>query len=232
MKIKKYQLSLELLEYFNKQNRPIIRSNVIGFVSQKGKYEDFFDKTLDKEGKALLDIVLGELQKKGLIHPSYAEGFHPGNDLEITDKGRKSLEQKLLDRLDELLISLSAKNNLVEKRYGAYDAVRQKNRDWQSQAANSLVELIDCVLRTIAPKDKVDISGVDKKQKGSIRKEKIAYFLKNKKRNKRKVLEKAFDLIESLRDRLQKVKHSRTESTSEIEQLIKLTEDCLLYLLD
>jgi len=154
-----------------------------------------------------------------------------GNDLIITDRGKVALGKKVLDVLDEALLKIKPSGSFIEKRYGVYDAVANKGSDWQSQAANSLVELIDGILRTIAPKEKVDILDIDKKQKGSIRKAKIAYFLKNKQRNKKKVLEKTFELIESNRDRLQSIKHGNTESILEIERLIKLTEDGLCYLL-
>ena len=130
--------------------------------------------------------------------------------------------------MDELLL-LNTSDSLVEKRYGAYDVCLSKTRDWQSQAANSLVELIDSTLRAIAPDDKIDKANIDKTKKGEIRKNRITAYLDSK--SKSDVATKAFSLIESVRDRLQAVKHNSNQTSSEVERLLKLTEDALYYLL-
>ena len=77
-------------------------------------------------------------------------------------------------------------------------------------------------MRTIAPKEKVDILDIDKKQKGSIRKAKIAYFLKNKQRNKKKVLEKTFELTPrlALRGETQYDTRHRWEGSAALTYLI------------
>jgi len=228
--VKKYELSLKVLKYLSVQKNYVLRQNIISEPSSGiGKLEKHFNFTLSREGKNVLALVLRSLQEKGLIEAVFRDTQNSGNDLIITDEGKVALEKKVLDDLDEALISIDSSRSLVEKRYGAYDVVRQKNRDWESQAANSLVELIDGVLRTIVPKNEIDLSGIDTNEKGSIRKAKISFYLNSK--SKRKVVNKAHKFIESVRDRLEAIKHSSKKSNDEIEWLIKLTEDALNYLL-
>jgi len=235
-KIKKYELSLAVLEYLSKidKNRYTLKSNLIGFAEQRGKIEDFLKKDFSVEEKSLLDVVLRELQEEGLIQPTFKDILNRGTDLIISDKGRKALQNKTLDALDEMLISIAPSRNLIEKRYGAYDASSSKHRDWQRHVAVSLVELIDQTLRTLTPD--IDENKIDRSKKGSIRKERITRFIlkRNSKKSKstEKVVEKAFELTESLRERLEKVKHSQSDTENEVEHLIKLTEDALYFLLN
>ena len=197
--------------------------------------EGFLNKDFSVEDKSQLDIVLRELQEKGLIQPAFREIISRGDDLIISDKGRMALQKKSLDKLDEILLSIDSSGSLVEKRYGAYDAALSKHMDWQRHVASSLVELIDQTLQTVAPN--VSIKTNDKTKQGSVRKAKIRVYLLQK-FNRRsesieKVMEKAFDLIESCRVRLEAIKHDRTiNSYNEAEDLIKLTEDSLYYMFD
>lgn len=230
--VKKYELSLKVLKYLSVQKSYVLSQNIISEPSSGvGALERHFKFTLTRSGKNTLALVLSDLQEKHLIEALFEDLQNSGNDLVITDKGRLALDKKALDSLDEILLNIDPSRGLIKKRYGVYDAVTNKGNDWQSQAANSLIELIDGVLRIVAPIEKVNISATDKEQKGSIRKAKIAYFLKNKKGNKKKVLEKAFELIENNRDNLQSIKHGSSERSAEIEHLIKITEDSLYYLL-
>ncbi len=230
-RIKKYELSLKVLEYLSVQKSYVLKQNIISEPSSGiGNLERYFDFTLTRKGKNELALVLQDLQEKNLIEAVFKDTQNSGNDLVITDKGKVALDKKVLDSLDEALLKIEPSGSLIEKRYGVYDAVMNKGRDWQSQTANSLVELIDGVLRTIAPKEKVDISNIDKTQKGSIRKAKISFYLSSK--SKRKIVNKAFELTESVRNRLQAIKHGSKKSNAEIELLIKLTEDGLSFLLD
>ena len=229
-RVKKYELSLKVLKYLSVQKSYVLKQNIISEPSSGiGNLERHFNFTLTRKGKNELALVLQDLQEKNLIEAVFKDTQNSGNDLVITDKGRVALDKKVLDSLDEALLKIEPSGSLIEKRYGVYDAVMNKGRDWRSQTANSLVELIDGVLRTIAPKEEIDISNIDKKQKGSIRKAKISFYLSSK--SKRKIVNKAFELIESIRDRLQAVKHGGKKSDIKIEQLIRLTEDSLYFLL-
>lgn len=229
-RIKKYELSLKVLEYLSIQKSYVLKQNIISEPSSGiGNLEGHFNFILTRKGKNELALVLQGLQEKNLIEAVFKDTQNSGNDLVITDKGKMALDKKVLDSLDEALLKVDSSGSLIEKRYGVYDAITNKGRDWQSQTANSLVELIDGVLRTIAPKEKIDTSNIDKTQKGSIRKAKISFYLSSK--SKRKIGNKAFELIESIRDRLQAIKHSGGRPNAEIEQLIKLTEDSLSFLL-
>jgi hypothetical protein len=109
MKIDKYKLSLEVLEYFNKQEegRYVLRSNVIGLDYQEGYFGLYFKRTLSNDERSMLDLTLRDLQEKRLIQPVYKDIMSRGEDLQITDKGRRAFEKKVLDDLDELLLNLN-----------------------------------------------------------------------------------------------------------------------------
>lgn len=238
MKIDKYKLSLEILDYFNKQDRPILRANIIGLEYQEGNFGLHYNRTLSNEERSMLDLVLKELQEKRLVQPVYRDIISRGEDLQITDKGRRALEKKVLDELDELLLGLNSEVNLINMRYGAYDVVLDGQTDWQRQAATSLVELIDHTLRTIAPNEKIVSKEWYKPEAtsktGVTRKHRVQYFLEEKNgarsTDTEKVLNRSWELIEACRSKLEGIKHT-SDDRNEIEQLIKLVEDALIYLL-
>jgi hypothetical protein len=240
MKVDKYKLSLEILEYFSKQpkNRYVLRANVIGLDYQEGNFGGHFNRILSIEERSMLDLTLRELQEKRLIQPVYKDIISRGEDLQITEKGLRALEKRVLDELDELLLSLNSDSDLIKMRYGAYDAVLDRQTDWQRQSAVSIVELLDHTLRTIAPNDKVSSQSwytADKSSKtGITRKHRVRLYLEQKTQSRSKVdeeiVEKAWQLIESCRGKLEGIKHS-SETQNKVEQLIKLAEDALIYLL-
>src|SRR3989344_4805965 len=94
--IKKYELSLTVLDYLSKVNKDkyILRSNLIGFSGERGSLEAFLNKDFSVEDKSQLDIVLSELQEKSLIQPAFRDIVNRGNDLIISDKGRIALQKK------------------------------------------------------------------------------------------------------------------------------------------
>jgi len=239
MKVDKYKLSLQLLDYLSKQKKYVLRQNIISEpASGLGYFERHFDITLSRKEKNILALALVDLQEKGLIEAVFRDVFNSGNDLVITDKGRRALEKRVLDELDELLLSLQSDSDLISMRYGAYDAILDGQTDWQRQAASSLVELIDHTLRTIAPNDKVTSQAwftAEKQSKSRItRKHRIRFFLEKKTGSRtkatEKVVNKAWELIESCRSKLEGIKHA-TDDQNEVEQLINLVEDALMFLL-
>lgn len=238
MKVDKYKLSLEILDYFIKQTRPILRANIIGLEYQEGNFGLHYQRTLSNEERSMLDLVLKDLQERRFIQPVYRDIISRGEDLQITDKGKNALEKKVLDELDELLLGLNSDSDLIKMRYGAYDAILDKRTDWQRQAASSLVELLDHTLRTIAPNDKItskDWYSPDKSSKSGVtRKQRIRFFLEEKGGSREKssedITNKAWGLIESCRSKLEGIKHT-SDDKDEVERLIKLAEDALSYLL-
>lgn len=238
MNIDKYKLLLEILKYFKAQSKPILRANVLGLVDEPGEFERFYDRIYKSEEKGKLDLGLLDLQKKGFICPAYKDIVSRGEDLQITEKGKKALELKALDTLDELLLGINSPSDLITMRYGAYDAILNKERDWPRQAAASLTELIDHTLRSIAPLDKIkekDWYVPDPTSKNGItRAHKIRFYIEEKKGDRsestEQIIKKSLDLIEATRSKIEGIKHSSVPE-HEIEKLISLVEDVLLFLL-
>lgn len=189
MLVEKYKLYLQILELLNQQkpNKYVLRDNLIGYSQTKGIFEGHFNLSYDDEQKAELDNALRKLQELGHIRPAYREILNRGKDLVITDKGRKALVTRVFDDLDELLSSVSP--DLVIKRYGAYDAVLHRQTDWQSQAANSLIELLDRTLRLIAPDTDVKNSTWFS-EKEVKREHRVRYFIETKTKTRSKSTEK------------------------------------------
>jgi len=239
-KINKFKFSLEVLEYFNKQTRSILKPNLIGLEGiQKGNFELHYNITLSLSERSLLDIVLSELQEKGLIQSAYRDIGCRGEDLIITDKGRKALEKRTLDKLDELLLSVSADINLIDLRYGAYEAILYKQTDWQRQVSTSLVELINHTLRTISPDEEIKsrdwfVPSKDSKS-GITRKHRIRYFIEEKKamgsKSSKEVVNEIWNLLEACKDKLENIKHTN-DTYDEAEQIINLVEVALMNLLN
>lgn len=240
MKVEKYKLSLQILEYLSAQTSDyVLKQNIISEPSSgRGDLERHFNITLTNREKNILALSIGDLQEKGLIEAVFRDVINSGNDLIITDKGRKALEKRVLDELDELLLGLNSDSDLINMRYGAYDAILNKQTDWQRQSAASLVELIDHTLRTIAPNDKVVVQAwyiaETTSKTGVTRKHRVRYYLEQKipsrSKSDNEIIEKAWQLIEACRGKLEGIKHA-SEDKEEVEQLIKLAEDALIYLL-
>lgn len=238
MKIDKYKLSIEILDYFGKQSRPILRSNVIGLDYQEGSFGLFHKRSLSNEERSALDLTLSDLQKRGMIQPAYRELINRGEDLQITEKGIRAFEKKVLDNLDEILFGIDPQSKLINMRYGAYDAVLNRQADWQRQAATSLVELIDHTLRTISPDDGIRAKTwfvADPSSKtGITRKHRVRYYLEvcngNRSESTEQIVNKSWELIEASRAKLENIKHT-SDDKEEIEQLISLVEDTLIYML-
>lgn len=143
---------------------------------------------------------MNKIKKYELIRPAFRDVVNSGNDLIITGKGRRSLEKCVLDELDELLLALHSDSDIIAMRHGAYDAIINKQTDWQRQAAASIVELIDHTLRTVAPNDKITAqswySADTTSKTGIIRKHRVRYFLEQKmpsrSRNDEEIIDKAY----------------------------------------
>lgn len=230
---------MTLLKIYSQDNeRSKNRFNVLGKPGHLGGTLEYELKIeLTHEERAIAGEVFLELQTRGLLIPTYADLMSPGDWLVITDKGKQSLKSGALDDLDRYLTSLNSTFDLLGMRRGVYESMVSQNADWQRHAATSARELITKVLHTIAPDDLVRQDSVFQPNATSprdiTRKDRIKYYLRTKQGSisNRDVLiiEKASDLVEECYAKLATITHT---DKKEVENLIKLTEDTLMYLLD
>src|SRR5579859_1015720 len=204
MKLSKYQMMKDLLNYFGKQDRPILRPNVFGLAEQKGNLESFLNREFTVEERALADLALRDLQTQGLIQPVYRDSMSYGADLVISDMGKSALKTGCLDHLDELLLALGSSYDLISMRYGAHEAALSKRTDWERQASASLVELITKTLHTIAPDQDIKMQEGFKPEKnltnGITREMRVRFFLNKKhgpqfSKSTEKIVRKSYELL-------------------------------------
>ena len=135
------------------------KMSVIGRAISDGKglLEIRHPMLMTLEERALSAKAYDELRDEGLLAPTYSDLSDPDNWCFLTDRGRVLLERRLLDPLDEALANID--NSLVDARDAAHDAMRSAGPQSRSQAANAAQELIDRILRTLAPDEQVKAAG-------------------------------------------------------------------------
>lgn len=239
MRYTKYDLAIAILKVYNQnKGKTFNRYNILGGRGgYTGDIEYILNTVFTNDERALAGQVIAELEGQGLISPTYEDIVSPGDWLRITPLGEQALKTGALDRLDSLLLTLSSEINLIQMRYGAYEAILSHRTDWQRHAATSCRELITKVLHAIAPDEEIKKSPgfiPDTTSKNGItRKMRIKFYLKQKElhvsESDSKIIEKASDLIEACYNKLAAVTHTDKQ---EVVSLVKLTEDALFFLLN
>lgn len=113
----------------------------------EGSMEHHLGVTFDNDTRFLADRAFEDLKADGLIRPTYGDIAEPEKWVEITDSGRRALERRTLDPLDEALCEVDS--HLLEMRDGAWSMVASSSADALRQAAHSARELIDQTLRKV-----------------------------------------------------------------------------------
>ncbi len=236
MRFTKHQLALQILTLFEAEKRGLNRFNVIGRPFQEGSIELTLGTKFTDDERAFAGEILKDLESRGMVIPTYGDIISPGDWLIISDKGKNVFSTKALDELDELLRNLNSTSDLISMRYGAYDALIYKNTDWPRHAATSCRELITKVLHTVSPDTDVlndpGFKPVKSSKNGITRAERVKHYLRGKSATASSqdinVIDKACDLVDAAYDKLSSVTHT---DAKEVENLIKLTEEALKFML-
>lgn len=238
MRYTKHDLAIAILKAYDQiKPRAENKYNALGGrAGSTGIIEFALQTTFTDQERALAGSVINSLVDGGKLVPTYSDMVSPGDWLKITELGEQALQSGALDELDALLLDLHSSDDLLQLRYGAYEAVASQHTDWQRHAATSCRELITKVLHTVAPdsavrsdpKFKSDASA----KNGITRAERIKHYLRQKQgsasRSDTAVIEKACDLVEACYTKLSAVTHTDAQ---EVENLIRLTEEALYFLL-
>lgn len=142
------ELQFKLLAYLQAHGRRHKR-NTVGRGTQPGNLELELGITFDDDTRARADQSWERLQRAHLTRSDYSALSDPEQWVEITAAGRRALERHALDELDEVLATF--KSSFVEVRDAAWAALDRPGGPALSQAANSMCELIDHLLREGAP---------------------------------------------------------------------------------
>ena len=114
-----------------------------------GELEVFLGVAFDPQERARASRAWESLQHADLIVSDYLSLSDPENWVEISPAGRTALDRHALDELDEVLLAVDRR--LVEFRDEAWTAFDRGGDVALSQAVHSMCELVDNVLRDLAP---------------------------------------------------------------------------------
>ena len=127
--------------------------NILGRPYQKGDLELRRGIAFDAEERAFFASAFEELKRDDLVRSDYGDLADPENWVELTDVGRRALERRALDALDEVLLTIGG--NLVDLREGAWSRLDSGTTDSVRQAADAMRELVDQTLRSSVTDDEV-----------------------------------------------------------------------------
>lgn len=214
------------------------RNNIIGQPLSQGEIERLLKRVLEPAERALAGQLLRELEDAGLARPTYRNVADPANWIEITDAGTAALETGVLDPLDGVLKSIDS--HLLQIRRGAWSALRSGQPDSLRQAAHSVRELIDQVLKATAPDEEVrnepgfrpdpsSSSGVTRRMRLRLAMRKYRGTVSDSELD---MAVKASDLVLAVDNRLTGLAHSRTApSREDVKDSLEAAELALRRLL-
>jgi hypothetical protein len=211
------ELKFAILEILAKEKRAQNRYNMIGRPHQIGSLEYHLSAKFASGDRTLAGKAFDELQRDGLVEPTYADLERPGDWLQLTVLGEVALERCELDDLDGALHLID--QHLVEIRSGAWAAAWSAQPDALRQAAHSGRELIDQTLKALAPDDAVeaapDFRPDPSARNGITRRHRISYAMRNRKSvfsdSDAKIADKACDLVLAIDDKLMAFAHGRSQ---------------------
>jgi len=123
--------------------------NTLGKPYSPGDIERKIDRELTIPERNMAARAFDDLVARELLQSDYADMVSPENWVTLTDLGRRALQRRALDSLDEALQAISPK--LVELRDGMWEGLASNRTNSLQQSANSARELIDQTLKTGAP---------------------------------------------------------------------------------
>lgn len=230
-----YDIMMGLLQVYAKADRSAHIGTVLGSPHSAGWLETTMDVEFDVEERAQAHRCARELLDAGLIVPTYSDMANPAEWRIITDAGRDALKRGALDELDAALGALSP--SFIEMRRGAWRAAHSTLPDTQRQAAHSARELVNQVLKVVAPDDQVLAQpGYQLPKDGKVtRRDRYKLAVRKRARGASDtdidVLDKATALIEAQRTKLDGLAHSRDPIVAQTVHDALQTIDMVLRLL-
>lgn len=142
----KRRLQFYILEIATTYPHRFNKFNTLGKPSSPGDIERKLDRELTVTERNLAARAFDDLVARELLQSDYADLVNPERWVTLTDLGRRALERKVLDPLDEALQTISPK--LIELRDGMWEGLASSRANSLQQAAHSARELIDQILKS------------------------------------------------------------------------------------
>ena len=231
-----YDLMMGLLRVYGRASRSLHIGNVLGRPHGTGDLEHELqagDFTVDERAQAYR--CADELEAAGLMVGSYSDISSPRDWRVMTEAGRAALARGAIDELDAALSALSPQ--FLEMRRGAWRAASSTLPDTQRQAAHSGRELVNQVLHVVAPDEEVVAQPqYQRRPEGKVtRRDRYKLAVSKRARGSSEsdvnVLEKATDLMEAQRTKLDGLAHSRDPVVAQTVRDALQTIDLVLRLL-
>lgn len=166
-----------------KQSRTVNKDNLLRSVAGIPSHlEGYFHTEFDRSTNQRANLALASLERDGLIAPTLSDAVNPRDWMELTDAGERALGQHILDDLDEELIPLGS--GVCADRDQMWSSFYSSGAKKNQAACHSARELIDHVLRSLAPVDSIKEQSWWVKDKNSTsgitRRHRIEYILRNR----------------------------------------------------
>jgi DNA-binding PadR family transcriptional regulator len=169
---------LEILSEKKEGELPLI----IGRQYEKGDLEYRLKMTLSDEEKSFIGKVIEEMKVDKLIRPTYKHLSNPEKWVEITEAGRRALERRAIDDLDEALRVITPK--LGDIRQELHYISTLETLDAIRQISRSAREVIEEVFNYLAPVEEMraepDFQPSKEAFSGITRRMRIQYSLKKR----------------------------------------------------
>jgi len=230
-------MKLMILDELSKTSQPVHKFNLIGRTGMGGPLDWRLARTLSEDERALAVRAFDELRRSDLIRPTFADLVEPENWVTITDAGRRALDRRTLDDLDEALARISP--HLLDVREGAWAALSSGTPDALRQSAHSARELIDQAIKEGAPDSEVLAAAQieSSASKGPLtRRDRLTFLMRKHKgaisQSDVGLAAKTIDLILEIDDKLMAVAHGRSApKASDVEDCLRMAEISLRRIL-
>jgi hypothetical protein len=206
---------------------------MIGRPYQSGTLEAKLGVKFTADDRQSADRAFEALKERGLIRPTYGDLVNPELWVELTESGRDALERQTLDDLDTVLLTMGAR--FIELRAGAWEPVNSGRADALRQAAHSMRELIDQVLKEAAPDVEVkalaDYVPNKSSRSGVTRRQRMRLLMKKfgtQSDSMLEIVEAACDLLSAVDATLIAASHARdTPSKQQVINALNAAEGAL-----
>lgn len=194
-----------------------VNSVFSAYIEVGSEFKNVFDSIQKIDSR--FERTLSNFSNIGIAQSSVTRLYL--SELDIIDKETVKVQADIepVDKLDNLLLRVHP--SLVEKRKGAWLAFRSNNPDRLSQAANSMVELMNHTLRLVLRENDLKTYFLEKNSPSEV---------KNYEKKVIKWLERTCSWVSLTKDTLHDIKHGFNKKPEEFVESIMVTSEQILII--